>query len=275
MSLPVEVKNISHKFGFKKVLLDVSINFQPGRFYGLLGHNGAGKSTLSKIMMGVLPPTKGQVVWFGNPAERVDGANYELMMRVDPHVEYSLNAPIANIAVTYSKIHKHWKNEIYSRIVGELGLEQQAKHNELSAGKKTQFNFAIALACDPKVLIVDEGTAFLDPFARSYMVNEMNNLVSRGGTAIVATNIATEIQNVAQDLVLLDNGRVQLDGEITKIAGFLKSISTTQPLPPELASPWTLLQTGQNCFRYISKKDTTLPVGATYDERNNYRRGYF
>ena len=166
----LEVKNLSKYFGIKKAVDDVSFNVEQGHILGILGKNGAGKSTIFRIILNILDPDEGEVLYNG---EKING---EISDRIGylPEVGSLIDSYTVYEQCMYYGKMKSMKTEDIKNHMFEL-LEQfeiveyaNMKIKELSKGNKQKIQFIIALLHNPDLLILDEPFSGLDPVSVEY-----------------------------------------------------------------------------------------------------------
>jgi ABC-2 type transport system ATP-binding protein len=212
--MSVIAKNITKFYGAQKALDEVSFDIKSGKIVGFLGPNGAGKSTMMKIITGYLTPTSG----------RVTVNNFDLMehpLKVKEQIGYlPENNPLyyemyvreyLKFVAGIYKLGNQTKQRV-EEIIQQTGLEPEhrKKIGALSKGYRQRVGLAQALIHNPKVLILDEPTAGLDP----NQTIEIRNLISRAGkekTVLLSTHIMQEVEAICDRIIIINNGRILAD----------------------------------------------------------------
>ena len=204
----------------KETLRGIDLEIAAGSFVAVLGHNGSGKSTLAKLLNAILLPTSGHVYVAG-----VDTADEERLLEVRGTVGLVFQNPdnqiVANVVeddvafapenlgVESSEIRRRVDDAL--KTVGMYEYRQHAPHL-LSGGQKQRVAIAGALAMQPRVLVLDEPTAMLDPVGRREVISTVTSLCrERGMTVVLITHHMSECVN-ADRLIALSDGRVIADG---------------------------------------------------------------
>lgn len=195
----------------KIALNSVSFTMQPG-FYGLLGPNGAGKSTMVNIIAGNLAPSGGKVLW-NNRNIKMLGKSFRCILGYMPQQQNLYDGFTGRHFLLYLATLK----EIPKRLaVAEMERVADLVHltNELnkrlsaySGGMKQRLLAAAAMLGTPKLLIMDEPTAGLDPKERVHLRNTLSN-VARDSIVIVCTHVVSDVESVADEILLLKDGRL-------------------------------------------------------------------
>ena len=193
----------------KKALSGVSITLTPG-LYGLLGPNGAGKSTILKMIVGLLKPTDGEIIFNGNILERKD-IKYIGSLIESPALYWNLTAE-ENLTV-YTKLLGIPKTRI-KEVLDIVDLKNTGKKraSQFSMGMKQRLGIAIALLNNPKLLILDEPTNGLDPFGIQELRNLISSFLKNGITVILSSHILSEVSQVVDKIAIINEGKLLFEG---------------------------------------------------------------
>lgn len=220
----LEIKNLNKKYGDLTVLQNINLTLENG-IYGLLAPNGAGKTTFMKILATLSIPNAGQVLWNGEDIFKLD-YQYRNILGFLPqdfgyYRDYSPKKYLEYLAVL-----KGLKKEQIARQVPKwlkvVGLEDvvNKKMKKFSGGMIQRVGIAQALLNDPKILILDEPTAGLDPKERVRFRNVLSEL-SKDKIIILSTHIVSDVESVANKIIMLKDGNIFCNDKIADITKML------------------------------------------------------
>lgn len=220
----LEIKNLSKKYGDLTVLRDIDLTLENG-IYGLLAPNGAGKTTLMKILATLSFPDQGTVLWNGEDIFKLD-FQYRSILGFLPqdfgyYRDYSPQKYLEYLAVLKG-MKKSQIQEQVTEWLKVVGLEDvlKKKMKKLSGGMIQRVGIAQALLNDPKILILDEPTAGLDPKERVRLRNVLSEL-SKDKIVILSTHIVSDVESVANKIIFLKDGKIFCNDTISEITKIL------------------------------------------------------
>ena len=204
----IRVRHLTHRFGDREVVRDISFRVRKGEIFGFIGPNGAGKTTTIRIMSTLLEPSSGRV--------EIDGIDVE----VDPEgvrrrIGYMADHPGIYDRVTVGE-YLDFFAAAYRVPISERASTVAAVV-ELSKGMKQRIQLARTLLHDPKVLILDEPASDLDPRARIEMRDLLMELRRMGKTIFLSSHILAELADMCTSVAILEKGRLVAAGPVDAI----------------------------------------------------------
>lgn len=221
----LEIKSLNKKYGDLAVLRDIDLTLENG-IYGLLAPNGAGKTTLMKILATLSFPDQGTVLWNGEDIFKLD-FQYRSILGFLPqdfgyYRDYSPQKYLEYLAVLKGMKKSQIKGQVaeWLKIVGLENVTKK-KMKKLSGGMIQRVGIAQALLNEPKILILDEPTAGLDPKERVRFRNVLSEL-SKDKIIILSTHIVSDVESVANKIIFLKEGKIFCNDTISDITKMLE-----------------------------------------------------
>lgn len=210
----VEARGLGKRYGGKWALRDCSLSIPAGHVAALVGPNGAGKTTLLNLAVGLVAPSAGDVaVLGGRPPGSPSALDGIAFVAQDTPIYKNLSA--ADMLHLTSNLNRRFDRAVAEARLGELGIPLNAKAGKLSGGQQAQLALTLALARRPQLLVLDEPVAMLDPIARhDFMATVLAAVADDGVSVLLSSHVLAELERVADYLVLLSHGRVQVAGEV-------------------------------------------------------------
>lgn len=207
MDNAVEIRGLCKSFG-SFGLEDVSLDIPKGYVVGLIGENGAGKTTLIKCMTGACSIDSGEVLFPSGGRPEVGDIGI-----VFDECHFFPNMSGAQIGGVMSGMFPKWDQASYERLMSGFGIPLDKKLREYSRGMKMKIQVAVALSHDPKLVILDEATAGMDPAARDEFLDiVMGYMADEEHTVLMSSHITTDLERVADYIAFIHEGRVLMYG---------------------------------------------------------------
>ena len=188
----------------------IDLKVPGGSIMGLIGENGAGKTTLIKSMLGIVKPTAGTAVLLGADPDR---AKEDIGMVLDDCF-FSEYLRVRDVETVLCRVFKTWDKGLYRDYLDKFGLSGAKNIKELSRGMRMKLSLAAALAHRPRLLLLDEATAGLDPVVRDEILDEFLAFVSDEDHAIlISSHITSDLEKVADYIAYLHQGKLLLCDE--------------------------------------------------------------
>lgn len=228
-AMPIEVKNLTHTYSegsaFQATAIrDVNLTIEDGEFLAVVGHTGSGKSTLVQHLNGLLKPTSGQVLVDGEDVNGA-GANRRAVRQkvgmVFQYPEYQLFEETVAKDIAFGPKNQGFSGEEIDRRVRramahvQLDYDKYADRSpfELSGGQMRRVAIAGVLAMEPKVLVLDEPTAGLDPRGRDRILGMIHDLHAEGGvTVVMVSHSMDDVARLATRMVVMSRGQLVMEG---------------------------------------------------------------
>ena len=206
----VEVKNIKKNYGKNEAVKGISFNIKEDEILGLLGPNGSGKTTTIGMLLGLLKPTSGEILING---QKLEGNRIEILEQINfisPYIELPKKLTVKQNLTVYGKLYKiNNINERIEFLSEKLRLDGLLNSitGELSSGQKNRVSLAKALINEPKVLLLDEPTASLDPevgdFVRSFLENYKKE---KKISILLASHNMNEVTRLCKSILMMKDG---------------------------------------------------------------------
>jgi ABC-2 type transport system ATP-binding protein len=210
----IETHGLGKRYGSTWALRECTLAIPAGHVAALVGPNGAGKTTLLNLAVGLADPTAGGItVLGGKPAGSPAALDGIAFVAQDTPVYKNLSA--ADMLHLTANLNRRFDQPYARARLGELGIPLTRKAGKLSGGQQAQLALTVALARRPRLLVLDEPMAMLDPLARhDFMATVMTAAADDGLSVVLSSHVLAELERVADYLILLSQGRVQVAGEV-------------------------------------------------------------
>lgn len=227
----IEIKGLGKSYGPKKVLEKVNLTVPDASVFGLVGINGAGKTTLLRMMADVLRPDEGTVEYDGENIAGNAKKRKELFFLPDEPY-YTAGTTVEKLVALY-KSYYAFDDELFARYEKLFSLERRTPIRNFSKGMKRQAFAALALACRPKYLLLDEAFDGLDPLARLELKRGIISL--EGTTAVISSHSLRELEDICSGFALLDGGAVADAGDLSETLAQVHKFQAAfeEPVPRE------------------------------------------
>ena len=206
----VEVKNIKKNYGKNEAVKGISFSIKENEILGLLGPNGSGKTTTIGMLLGLLKPTSGEIFING---QKLEGNRIEILEQINfisPYIELPKKLTVKQNLIVYGKLYKIKKIDARIEYLSEKLRMNDLLNNvtgELSSGQKNRVSLAKALINEPKVLLLDEPTASLDPevgdFVRSFLEDYKKE---KKISILLASHNMNEVTRLCKSILMMKDG---------------------------------------------------------------------
>ena len=224
----IEASGLGKRYGGTWALRKCTLAIPAGHVAALVGPNGAGKTTLLNLAVGLTAPTAGGVTVLGgrppgSPAA-LDGIAF---VAQDTPLYKNLSA--GDMLHLTRNLNRRFDQRYAETRLAELAIPLTRKAGKLSGGQRAQVALSLALARRPRLLVLDEPVAMLDPVARhDFMATVLTAMVDDGVSVLLSSHVLTELERVASYLVLLARGQVRLAGQVDDLLATSRQASLEQ-----------------------------------------------
>ena len=213
----VEIKNLEKSMGDFKLHID-SLEIKEGFVTGIIGTNGAGKTTLMKLIMNILNQDYGKIKIFGEDFDKNKKHIKELIGYLGHETLYPVDFTLEDIKSSISIFYKNWDEKLFRDYIEDFNLNLQEKYKNLSKGQKVKFDLAMILSYHPKLIILDEPTANLDPIFRGEFLQVLQLQMEKDlSTLIYCTHITSDLDKIGDYFIAMDKGKIIFNEDIENI----------------------------------------------------------
>jgi ABC-2 type transport system ATP-binding protein len=214
----VESTALGRRYGRQWALRDCTLAIPAGRIVGLVGPNGAGKTTLLHLAVGLLEPTAGSISVFGLSPRRDPAAVLGSVGFVAQDHPLYRGFRVDEMLTFGRRLNTTWDDDVARARLDRLGIPLAKRCGELSGGQRAQVALCLALAKRPRLLILDEPVASLDPLARQEFLAELMVAVADSGcTVLLSSHVLADVTRICDHLVILSAGQVQVASDIDRL----------------------------------------------------------
>ena len=223
----LEVRRLASAYGRLQVLHEVGLTIAKGQVVSLIGPSGSGKSTILRVLMGLTPPTAGEVFIDGEPIDygsrkSLRAARERMAIVFQQYNLFQNMSVLGNVTIAPVKIKGWPQAEVEAdarRLLAKVGLadKHDAYPDQLSGGQQQRVAIARALALKPEILLLDEVTSALDPELVGEVLDTIRGLAAEGMTMLIVSHEMGFVREVSSKVVMMDQGRVVEEGPPTQI----------------------------------------------------------
>lgn len=214
MSVLLKCENLTKKYQSFTALSDVNLTLERGKIIGLLGPNGSGKTTLIKLMNGLLVPSSGKILI--NDME--PGIETKKVVSYLPDKNY-LNQwmKVKDLVGLFSDFYKDFEENKAFEMLSRLQINPEQRLKTLSKGTKEKVQLILVMSRKAELYCLDEPIGGVDPASREYILNTIINNYSENATVLISTHLIADIENVLDDFIFLQNGRVTFASSVEAV----------------------------------------------------------
>ena len=214
MSNIIECHGLTKVYEYKAALSEIDLNIERGRIVGLLGPNGSGKTTLIKLINGLLSPTSGEILIDG----KAPGIETKKMVSYLPERTY-LNdwMRVCEIIDFFGDFYKDFDRSRAKEMLHHLDIDTHDKLKTMSKGTKEKVQLILVMSRDADLYCLDEPIGGVDPAARDYILQTIIQNYRTDSTILISTHLISDIENILDDVVFIQNGKIRLTTEVEDI----------------------------------------------------------
>ena len=237
----IEAKGLTAYFGDHCVVDQLTLAVPRGSVFAFLGRNGSGKTTTIRMLLGLLPPTRGSSTVLGVDSRALTPAVRSRVGYMSESHSLFDWMTVRQSGEFASRFYPHWNQRIFDSIVGHFRLAPRAKAGRLSRGERAGLALAVTLAPEPELLMLDDPALGLDPVARRSLLESMI-YVTRGAerTIFFSSHLLDDVERVADHIAVLDRSVLRASGSIETIRAGVRQFlvrfeaphAPPSPLPP-------------------------------------------
>ena len=210
----LECQKLTKKYGNFFALSNVDLSLERGKIVGLLGPNGSGKTTLIKLANGLLTPTEGHIMINGlepGPATK------KIVSYLPDHSFFNGHMKVKHLMAYYADFYRNFSTERALKMLDALEIDKDKRLNALSKGAQEKVQLVLVMSRDADLYILDEPIGGVDPAARDYILRTILSNYSENSTVLISTHLITDIEQVLDHVIFLQNGQVSLNTSVDEI----------------------------------------------------------
>ncbi|NQV41253.1 MAG: ATP-binding cassette domain-containing protein [Candidatus Marinimicrobia bacterium] len=212
----IEIRGISKTYGSIAAVSHLDMTIQPGRIYGFLGPNGAGKTTAIRMLMNIIIPDEGEIIFEGSnqrpPSNKIGYLPEErgLYQKISVLETLQYFAHLRSVPHANDKIKANLERF-------DLGSRVQSKVSELSKGNQQKLQFINTILHDPQYIVLDEPFSGLDPVNQLLLKEILEEMKQAGKTIVFSSHQMDQVEKLCDDVALINQGQLVTSGELSKI----------------------------------------------------------
>ncbi len=221
----IEFCHLVKYYDGRRVLDGIDLSIPPGCIYGLLGRNGSGKTTMIRILMGLEPATRGETKILGTESWSLTANLRGQIGYVAEGHHLIQNYKVGYLAELSRGLSKTWDQAFFLHLMEKFRLPMDRKVKQLSMGMRAQLNLALAMAIQPRILILDDPTLGLDTVARREFLELAIDLIQQNGrTMLFSSHILSDVERIADRVGILTGGKLVADCELEDLKRRVKKL---------------------------------------------------
>lgn len=230
MTNALETRSLSKRFGRRPVIRDLDLVVPEGAVYGFLGRNGAGKTTTLRMLLGILAPDGGELVYGGRRVKRAGPRERRAIGYVSQQQHFYPWMTVRSLGRFVGAFYPTWDRARFDRLLDRLSVDPTQRVGVLSGGNRMKLALALALAHAPPLLLLDEPTAGVDPVTRREILDLLRVAATEEGrTVLFSTHNIGEIDAIGDQVGILHEGRMFWQGPVNGVAERVRKVVGAVP----------------------------------------------
>lgn len=258
MTSIIEIKNLKKRFGRNHAVDDLSMSIPAGRVTAFLGPNGAGKTTTIKCLLNLYRPDEGSVRVAGQDSTRLSPKDFQKIGYVSENQELPLWMSVSEYIDYCRPLYPTWDSSFERKLLKDFELPMTTKLRDLSRGMRMKASLLSSLVYRPALVVLDEPFSGLDPLVRDEFIHGLLELTEQEGwTVFISSHDIEEVERLADDVAIIDRGRLPLHETTDSLTSRFRRIETTTskvPLPSTLPDSWLDVQRAGRVVRFIESQ---------------------
>lgn len=210
----LETKGLSKQFGSRMAVQDVNLTLECGKIVGLLGPNGSGKTTLLKLINGLLVPTAGSIMIGGCEPGPITKSHVSYL----PDSNYFPRwMKVTQLFDYFSDFYTDFNRQKAIDMLKNLDVSTDMKLQHMSKGTLEKVQLVLTMSREANLYCLDEPIGGVDPATRDYILNTIVSNYCEKSTVIISTHLISDVENVLDDVIFLQNGQIRLHASVDKI----------------------------------------------------------
>lgn len=214
----IKCRNLTHRYGRRKIYENLSFDVPEGRILGLLGKNGTGKTTTINILSGYLEPQAGECRIFGENIRTMSPlTRRRIGLLLEGHVQYQFLS-IEQIERFYAAFYPAWNRDAYYGLMEKLQVAPGQRIARMSCGQRSQVALGLILAQNADLLVLDDFSMGLDPGYRRLFVDYLRDFAkAEGKTVFLTSHIIQDMERLIDDCIIMDYGRILVQQPVAEL----------------------------------------------------------
>ena len=231
-SLALQTQGLVRRFGRRTVIDGLELAVPKGVVYGFLGRNGAGKTTTIRMLLGILDPDAGTLIFDGQSVRRTRARQRRRIGYVSQQQHFYPWMRVRGLGRFVGAFYPTWDKTFFAELLERLDVEPGQRVGALSGGTRMKLALALALAHRPPLLVLDEPTAGVDPVTRREILDLLRSTVDEDGrTVLFSTHTISEIDAIGDQVGILHEGRIFWQGPVGDFATRVRKVPVNTALP--------------------------------------------